>query len=52
MHGKGGHAWWGVCMKGACMAGETVTAADGTHPTAMHSCIAMTLARDIITSLH
>ena len=39
----------GVCeVKGACMAGgwgsvasvagETATAADGTHPTGMHSC--------------
>ena len=32
VHGRG-HAWWGVCM-----AGETATAADGTHPTGMHSC--------------
>ena len=29
----GGHAWQGVCV-----AGETTTAADGTHPTGMHSC--------------
>ena len=34
----GGHAWQGmcvceVCMAGVCMVGETVTAADGTHPT-------------------
>ena len=28
----GGHAWWG-----AYMAEETVTAADGMHPTGMHS---------------
>ena len=28
MHGKGG----------ACVAEETATAADGTHPTIMHSC--------------
>ena len=43
MHGKvgdmcgkvgGGHVWWGVCV-----AGETATAADGTHPTRMHSCL-------------
>ena len=49
----GGHAWQGgginvgcggmhgrgVCMsEGACMAGETATAAGGTHPTGMHSC--------------
>ena len=30
----GGHAWWW----GACTAGETAAAADGTHPTGMHSC--------------
>ena len=47
-----GHAWWweGVCMaggmsvggmcgRGACMAGETTTAVDSTHPTGMHSCL-------------
>ena len=34
MHGKGGC----VCGGGACMAEETATAADGTHPTGMHSC--------------
>ena len=34
----------GACMaggcvwQGACMARETATAADGTHPTGMHSC--------------
>ena len=28
-----GHVW----QKGACVAGETATAADGTHPTGMHS---------------
>ena len=28
----------GMCGRGACMAGEIVTAADGTHPTGMHSC--------------
>ena len=34
----------GVCMaggmhgKGACVGGETAIAADGTHPTGMHSC--------------
>ena len=42
-----GRAWQrGACMVketcvvggGACMAGETATAADGTHPTGMHSC--------------
>ena len=45
MCGKGGMhsracAWQGGgrFMVGACMAGETATAADGTHPTGMHSC--------------
>ena len=32
-----GHAWWGN-GRGACVAGETTTAADGMHPTGMHSC--------------
>ena len=32
VHG-GGSVWHGVCM-----VGETATAADGTHPTGMHSC--------------
>ena len=32
VHGRG-HAW-----QGACVAGETTTAADGTHPTEMYSC--------------
>ena len=27
-----------VHMGGGCVAGETATAADGTHPTGMHSC--------------
>ena len=31
----GEHAWKGGHV---CMAGETSTAADGTHPTGMHSC--------------
>ena len=41
----GRHVWQGVCMavgvcggEGACVAGETATAVDGTHPTGMHSC--------------
>ena len=50
MHGRG-HAWQGMCMTGGpawqgvcivggtCMAGETATAADGTHPTGMYSCL-------------
>ena len=52
MGGKGGHGGErGVCVvkghvyrggmhgRGACVAGETATAADGTHPTGMHSCV-------------
>ena len=35
VHGEGGHAWQ---RGGACMAGDMATAADGTHPTGMHSC--------------
>ena len=44
MRGEGGCACQAGCMpgamhgRGACMAGETATAADGTHPTGMHSC--------------
>ena len=28
----------GACMGGGAVAGEMATAADGTHPTGMHSC--------------
>ena len=42
----GGHAWQGACIvgghaqqRGVLVAGETATAAEGTHPTGMHSCI-------------
>ena len=50
MGGIGGHAWQGACVVGGgawhawhgcvcvCVAGETATVADGTHPTGMHSC--------------
>ena len=37
-----GHAWQGggcAWQGGACVAGEMATAADGTHPTGMHSCL-------------
>ena len=34
VHGRG----VGVAGGYACMAGEMATAADGTHPTGMHSC--------------
>ena len=34
----------GACVAGeACMAGETATAANGTHPTGMHSCFEMAM---------
>ena len=29
----------GVYGRGACVTGEMATAADGTHPTGMHSCL-------------
>ena len=32
---------WGVHGRGACVAGKTATAADGMHPTGMHSCTSM-----------
>ena len=41
----GGHVW-----QEACMAGETATAMDGTHPTGMHSCSNIIINR--ITLLH
>ena len=39
--------------KGACVAGEMATAADGTHPTGMHSCVLilayiLCLERDVV----
>ena len=36
LHGRG--VAGGVCGRGACTAGDMATAADGTHPTGMHSC--------------
>ena len=42
---QGGHAWQGCAWQGACVviracvAGETATAAGGTHPTGMYSCL-------------
>ena len=46
MHEGERHVWQGACMAGVmhgsgcmCMAGETPTAADGMHPTGMHSCL-------------
>ena len=36
------HGGEGACVAGgACMAGETATAAEGTHPTGLHSCISL-----------
>ena len=37
MHGRGIHGRGACLAEGACMAGETATTADGTHPTGMHS---------------
>ena len=48
MHVRG-NAWQGHAWQGACMAGETATAADGMHPTGMHSCLVMNLPLMIIT---
>ena len=36
----------------ACMAGETSTAADGTHPTEMHSCIVVLVDVDAICQIN
>ena len=35
-----GCAWWGGghVYQGVCMAGQTATAVDSTHPTGMHFC--------------
>ena len=44
MCGGGACMAGGACVeravhgRGVCVAGETVTAADGTHPAGMHSC--------------
>ena len=35
----GGYACQGCAWQGICMAGETASAAHGTHPTGMHSCM-------------
>ena len=42
MHG-GGMCGRGACMAGggACVAGETATAVDSTHPTGIHYCISI-----------
>ena len=37
-HARQGHAWGGMAGGHACVAGETATAADDTHPTGMNSC--------------
>ena len=44
-HTSCGRVWWRACVaggmhgrgRGACVAGETATAAGCTHPTGMHS---------------
>ena len=38
MHDRGMCMAGGCVAEGACVAGEKTTAADGTHPTGMHSC--------------
>ena len=40
LYGGEGCAWQGRGMhsRGTCLAGQTATAADGRHPTGMHSC--------------
>ena len=38
----GAHVWQ---LGGACVAGEMATAAGGTHPTGMHSCLCEVLMR-------
>ena len=38
-HGKGGMCGRGCAWQESRMAGKTATAADGTHPTGMHSCL-------------
>ena len=53
MHGRGacmvgGMRGGGVHDRGVCMAGETATAADGTHRTGMYSCLSMHLCSLII----
>ena len=37
MHGRGVMCGW----RWGCVAGETATAADGTHPTGMHTCLTL-----------
>ena len=58
VHGEGRHAWrrggghgTGVCMTGSCVAGETATAADSTHPTGMHSCLMNVIIFELIYSI-
>ena len=45
MHGRG-HAWQGGMRgRGCAWQEEMATAADGTHPTGMHSCLKSVLSR-------
>ena len=39
IHGRGMCMIGGMHGRGVCVAGETGTAAGGTHPTGMHSCL-------------
>ena len=45
MHGREGMCGGGCAWRGACEAGETATAADGRHPTGMHSCLLKTFRK-------
>ena len=53
MCGKGGvHGRVSVHGRGACVAGEMATVADGMHPTGMHSCqIRLELLKELIDYL-
>ena len=41
VHGRVACMAGGMRGGGVCVAGETATAADGTHPTGMHSCLVL-----------
>ena len=49
VHDKRGKNGRGLCMaEGACMARQMTNAADGTHPTGMHSCVKIILHNYIL----
>ena len=43
MHERGACMTGGACVAGGrrCVAGEKATAADGMHPTGMHTCLTL-----------